>query len=175
MEIQLIKEIGIDRLTNKSHGGDKGALGFKHSDRWKSEMSGKMAVEMKKRMQSPDYIHPCAGRCLTDESRQLISNSLKESRSNMSDEKKKLIAKKISKSLRKPESVEKRRLLNSGKNNPMYDQRIFLFIHKSGEKFEGTQFQLSVEKSINKGNVSSMVRGKRKSVSGWRVEAHVVP
>jgi hypothetical protein len=174
LEAKLITEIGISNLTNKSVGGDKGALGFRHSEDWKIQMSKMMSAEMKKRMQSPDYVHPCAGRLMSDESKKLISSSLKEARKNMSDKKKKLIASNISNSLRKQESVEKRKLINSGENNPMYDKRVFLFKHKSGDIFEGTQFQLSVEKSINKGNISSMVCGKRKSVSGWRIENHVI-
>lgn len=174
LEIELIKTIGIKNLTNKSHGGEKGALGFKHSEKFKSEMSKRMRVEMRKRMESENFVHPCFGRTLSDKSRHKISNSLKQFRKSISDEKRLSISKKISESLGLADSVEKRRKINSGEKNPMYDSRVFQFVHTSGEVFTGTQYELVSNKKINQGNVSSMVCGKRKSVSGWMVVKNVV-
>ena len=173
LEIELIKTIGIKNLTNKSHGGEKGAFGFRHSEKFKSKMSQIMRVEMRKRMESEDFVHPCSGRILSDKSRAKISNSLKQFRKNISDEKRLSISKKISESLGLADSVEKRRKMNLGEKNPMYDSRVFQFAHDSGEVFAGTQHELVRNKKINQGNVSSMVCGKRKSVSGWRVVKNV--
>lgn len=174
IEIDLISQIGIDNLTNKSIGGEKGSLGFKHTKEWKIESSKRMKAENIKRKQSPTYRHPCLGRELSKESREKISNSLKDYRKNISDCKKISVAKKISASLNCIESVKKRSEINTGDKNPMYDRRVFLFKHKSGCLFTGTQYQLSTEKLLNKGNVSSMISGKRKSVSGWSVIENVV-
>lgn len=169
LEIETIKSIGIENLTNKSTGGDKGALGFKHSDEWKRKQSERSRINMVNRMASHDYKHPCSGRVLSEDLKKIISEKISEKWMGMDHEKKKLIADKIKKSLGNPETVKKRSIDNSGDKNPMYDKRVFYFIHESGEVFLGTQFELSMHKNINKGNVSSMVCGKRKTVSGWRV------
>jgi len=132
-----------------------------------------MRIEMRKRMSAEDFFHPCSGRVLSHKTRAQISNSLKRFRKNISDEKKLSISKKISESLGRPDSIEKRRKINSGVKNPMYDSRVFQFANISGEIFTGTQYELARNKKINKGNVSSMVCGKRKSVSGWRIVKNV--
>jgi hypothetical protein len=173
-EIRLISEIGIENLANKSKGGDKGALGFTHTEDWKLKNSEFMKIEMTRRMSMPNYKHPCLGRRLDEQSKERISESLKESRKKMTSDRKRDIANKIKNSLNTPESIKKRSEINSGENNPMYDSRVFIFRHDDGSFFTGTQHQLIKAKSIPQGNVSSMVRGNRNSVAGWRIIENVV-
>lgn len=169
LEIETIKMIGLENLTNKSLGGDKGALGFRHSEEWKSKQSERSKAHMASFMASEHYKHPRLGKKLGDETKKLIAEKIKNTWAEMDEFDKKIIAEKIKKSLSRPETVKKRSHQNSGEKNPMYDARVFCFVHSSGDFFCGTQFELSINKKINKGNVSSMVCGKRKSVSGWRI------
>lgn len=167
-EVIKIKEIGVDNLCNKSDGGDSGFFGCKHTDESKRKISEFMVGEMKKRMSSDEFIHPCKGRVLSKESRALISASVKSHWDSMRVESKDVRAKKIKESLNTPESIKLRSEINSGKKNPAYDHKIRVFEHESGIGFVGTQHDLFCKKHAHKGNLSAVVLGKRKSTGGWR-------
>jgi hypothetical protein len=55
------------------------------------------------------------------------------------------------------------------KKHIRYDHTIYSFVHKSGITEDCTQNELLKKYKLNKGNLSSMIRGDVKSVKGWRL------
>lgn len=167
-EINLIKEIGMENLCNLSEGGDSGALGLKHSEEHKKKMSEFMKINTRERMSKYGYVHPCTGNIASDSKKEKLSNKTKEFWSNPDN--KALMIKNIKKSLSNPETIKKMKDKNLGKNNPNYGGQLRLLIHKDGSVFSGTQHDIYTILNLNKGNLSQMFLGKRKTVSGWRIK-----
>jgi group I intron endonuclease len=70
------------------------------------------------------------------------------------------------------ETKMKMKKSHTGTSNYSYDYTIRRFVNqKTGELFEGTQYDFIQKYKLHGGNVNSMVNGKRyrKSVSGWTV------
>ena len=170
IEIEKIKEIGLNNLCNKSTGGDSGAIGVVHSLEFRKRISEMMKRRAEKQKNDPNFVHPCCGRALSEESREKISKSLSDYWSSASRSEKEKRSEKIKKSLSRESSIAKRREQNTREKNPMFDSREWRFTHINGDVFMGTQYDFVKFYRVNKGNVSSMVNGKRKSVSGWRCE-----
>lgn len=170
LEVEKIKEFGLENLCNKSTGGDAGAIGVVHSPEFRKKISEMMKKRAEKQKNDHRFVHPCSGRVLSEESREKISNSLRLYWSMASRSEKKKRSEKIKKSLSRKSSIAKRKEQNTAEKNPMFDSREWKFTHVSGDVFFGTQYDFVKLYKLNKGNVSSMVNGKRKSVSGWRCE-----
>lgn len=168
-EKEIILEIGKNNLCNLSDGGDSGACGIKRTEEFKRNASELMVKLNKERMAKEGWVHPCLGRKITDESKRKLSASLKAVWDSSSDEYRASRGKKISEGLSRKESVDLRSRINKGSKNPTYDHTLRSFIHKDGETFIGTQYELYKKFNLSQGNVTQMVNGHRKTVSGWRV------
>lgn len=55
----------------------------------------------------------------------------------------------------------------SGKNSHNYDTTVHTFRHKDGRLETCTQYELRIKYSLNKGNLSSVVNGKRRNTGGY--------
>lgn len=59
---------------------------------------------------------------------------------------------------------------NKGIEHPMFDHTIYTFTNfKTNVTETTTQYDLRTRYRLNSGNLSEMIRGNRKTVSGWRV------
>lgn len=56
-----------------------------------------------------------------------------------------------------------------GDSHYAIDKTIRTFIHKDGYIFSGTQYEFYKSNGLRQSCVNGMVRGKRKSVKGWRI------
>jgi hypothetical protein len=54
-------------------------------------------------------------------------------------------------------------------DNPRYDMTVYEFIHQDGRKVSLTQYEMIQSFDLSGGNLSQMIKGKRKSVKGWRL------
>lgn len=169
-EVKKIKEIGIDNLCNKSSGGDSGALGITHTKEVREKLSRLGKDRMKRIMSSPNFTHPREGMALDDEVKSAISKKVKIYWDSISKEERESRGRKTSEGLRSPDVVKKRSANNKRELNPMFDSKKRRFLHKNGEEYFGTQYDFVIKFNLNKGNVSSMINGKRKTVSGWSCE-----
>jgi hypothetical protein len=57
-----------------------------------------------------------------------------------------------------------------GENHPNFDSTEYTFEHKSGEVIRCTRDYLIKTYTLNRRNVSSMIKGRRPSVGGWRLK-----
>jgi hypothetical protein len=55
----------------------------------------------------------------------------------------------------------------AGDKHPQYDSTIYLFQHKSGKTFQGTQHQLRTKEGLHSSSLSAVVLGNRKSTGGF--------
>lgn len=166
-EINLIKDIGLENLANKSPGGESGLLGSRLSSSHKRKISIGVKKSLWKRKDRP---HPCLGRVLSENSRKKLSESLKKRWGEMSFEERRIRGRMISKGLSRKETYELMSELNSGCKNPKFDHKEYVFLHKDGRVFHGTQFDFYRSQGLKQGNISLLVNGKRKSAYGWRIE-----
>lgn len=58
----------------------------------------------------------------------------------------------------------------TGHKHPSYDATIYRFQHKEGIQEVCTQYELRVKYNLEQANLSAMIRGKKKSVSGWKLD-----
>jgi Mor family transcriptional regulator len=59
---------------------------------------------------------------------------------------------------------------NLGMKNPKYDKTIYNFTNiKTYENFIGTRYELINKYNLSQSNLSSLIKGKRKSVKNWIV------
>lgn len=170
LEVKKIKEIGVENLCNKSTGGDTGALGITHTKDVRDKLSKLGKERMERLMSDPKFIHPRVGATLDEKTKKAISRKIKSYWSSVSKEDREKRGKKTSDGLRRPDVLQKRKLSNTRELNPMFDSKERVFSHKDGEKYFGTQYDFVIKFGLNKGNVSSMINGKRKTVSGWSCE-----
>jgi hypothetical protein len=90
--------------------------------------------------------------------------------------------KKVSKSDSVPEGWTKGRQFNDyykkifvsrskiGKNNPRYDQTVFMFKNEvTGEQYMETSYDFSEKLQLRRKIVRDLVRGKKESYKGWKV------
>ena len=56
-----------------------------------------------------------------------------------------------------------------GKNNPRYNHTIHHFIHKSGETFDGTQYDFVRKYNLKKGCIYGLMCGKVKTYKEWSI------
>jgi hypothetical protein len=68
-----------------------------------------------------------------------------------------------------PSTRARFREINSGSNNPNYDNTIYTFIHKTGITEICTQFDLRKKYNLSQGSLGNVVRGARKTHKGWRI------
>jgi hypothetical protein len=60
---------------------------------------------------------------------------------------------------------------NKGNKHPMFDHTVYTFINTTTNTIETTtQYELRKKYNLNSGNLSEMMQGRRKSVSGWRLK-----
>lgn len=56
-----------------------------------------------------------------------------------------------------------------GSNHPRYKPTVHRFVHVSGEVFTGSQYEFTQKTCIDCSSASAVIRGKNRSVHGWRV------
>lgn len=57
----------------------------------------------------------------------------------------------------------------SGKDHPMYSDKIYRFKHDDGTEFVGTQFDMNRVHGLNRSACSMLVNGKSQRRKGWRL------
>ena len=70
-----------------------------------------------------------------------------------------------------------RRVLLKGKDSFSYDHTIYTFIHKSGEKFTGTQYDFKMKYDIDGRNLANVLNpnDRHQSIKGWKLYEKVSP
>ena len=58
---------------------------------------------------------------------------------------------------------------NQGHNNPNCSSIVYSFIHKDGNVETCTMYELRSKYNLDRGHLSKVVRGKRKSHKGWKI------
>jgi group I intron endonuclease len=81
-----------------------------------------------------------------------------------SKEQKKIKCKEVNK---RPEVIEKQRTSHTGHTNYRYNHAIYTFIHKDGRIETTTQNEMCSRYNLCQPNVTAMLKGRQKSVSGW--------
>lgn len=56
-----------------------------------------------------------------------------------------------------------------GKDSPTYDHTIRCFVHQDGSTFSGTRAEFIIEYGLSDTCVSSVIKGRQKTVKGWRI------
>lgn len=59
----------------------------------------------------------------------------------------------------------------SGKDNPMYDHRVFCWYNVDGRTETCTKWELYTKYSLNKSNVQAVSVGREKSIKGWKIKS----
>lgn len=62
-----------------------------------------------------------------------------------------------------------------GNRHPMADQRLYTFVHTSGERFTGTRFDFCTEYGVARPNVCDLANGRRIISNGWMLEGSILP
>lgn len=164
----LISIIGIDNLTNISHGGDSGNSGIKRSD----ESNARVSDSLKRHYENPDNRRKCSerlmGRVFSDDSKQKISKSTSLTWSDPIVREKRIQA--MVEARQTLEWKERSSLNNSGSNNPLFDSNIYTFQNlDTQEIFIGFRFDFYTKFNLSRSNVASVIKGSRKTVSRWKL------
>lgn len=173
LEKEIISEIGIDNLCNKSIGGDSGASGTKHTEEWKKNMAAFMRKEGKRRSSDPNYVNPLKGVPISEHVRVKISLGHIKRWENISEEDRMIWLSKVKEGVNKPCNIKRLSIRNTGHKNPSYDNAIYSFLHESGEIYMGTQYDFYKKYGLLQGNVSSICTGRRKRTKGWRIKNEI--
>lgn len=79
-------------------------------------------------------------------------------------EKKSLKCKEVNK---RPEVIRKQQTSHTGPTNYRYNHTIYTFVHKDGRVETTTQNEMCLRYKLCQPNVTAMLKGRQKSVSGW--------
>lgn len=69
----------------------------------------------------------------------------------------------------RPEVISKQIASHTGPTNYRYNHTIYTFIHKDGRIETTTQNEMCLRHALYQPNVTAMIKGRQKSVSGWRL------
>lgn len=58
----------------------------------------------------------------------------------------------------------------TGKKSPVYDDTLRTFIHEEHGEVTCTQYELRTKYNLHAGDVSNVIKGRNKSVKGWRLK-----
>ena len=68
------------------------------------------------------------------------------------------------------ETREKIKKAKIGNKNPMYDETLYSFVHKSGIEEEGiTQCDMRNKYNLSPANLNSVIKGRQNSIKGWKI------
>lgn len=69
---------------------------------------------------------------------------------------------------------ERRRNQSGGTNNANHNNTVYLWVHTSGIKDQGTQYYMRITYNLPSSGLSAVARGRERSVKGWRVDS-IIP
>lgn len=70
---------------------------------------------------------------------------------------------------KRPEVIQKQINSHTGSTNYRYNHTVYTFIHKDGRTEKTTQNEMCLRYKLCQPNVTAMIKGRQKSVSGWRI------
>lgn len=170
LEVLIISLIGIDNLCNFSLGGDSGAFGVKLTDEQKEEKRLIFKKYWDEAKKDPNFVSPNKGRKRSDDERKAISIGLKKLWSNKTEDEIKKYSELCRKNFLKTKDLRRQYWESiSGKKSQFYKSDKNWYVHKSGIMYFGDRMDFLEFSRVNKGNLSSLMTGKRKSTGGWRL------